>query len=228
VEPPAQADERGGGPVDVPNPIEQASPAAQRPGVGEVADRLLDQRSQPRLATVVNLLRVGEPILGAPVPDRRMPVLAELGQPPNPRSSRHATPVASSTWSSPDSRRSSCSWQLPGQPPSHHSRSPWMVDTATPWRCGRAAWRRRGPSGWPMTGVVAPWWRARRPGPPRRCGPSRSGGRQGRRGSPRTCRQAGTSRAQPAWGAAGPRCRPPRSWRSPLSERPAGTTAHPG
>jgi hypothetical protein len=36
-----------------------------------------------------------------------------------------------------------------------------------------------------MTGVVAPGWRARRPGPPRRCGPSRQGGRQGRRGSPR-------------------------------------------
>jgi len=44
-----------------------------------------------------------------------------------------ATPAASSTPSSPDSCMSSCSWQLPGQPPSHHSRSPWILDTVTPW-----------------------------------------------------------------------------------------------
>jgi hypothetical protein len=33
----------------------------------------------------------------------------------------------------PATATSSCSWQLPGQPPSHHSRSPWMVEMARPW-----------------------------------------------------------------------------------------------
>jgi hypothetical protein len=33
---------------------------------------------------------------------------------------------------SPDSTSSSCSWQLPGQPPSRQTRSPQMVDTARP------------------------------------------------------------------------------------------------
>jgi hypothetical protein len=32
-----------------------------------------------------------------------------------------------------DSVSSSCSWQLPGQPPSHHSRSSSTVATAGPW-----------------------------------------------------------------------------------------------
>src|SRR5215216_1930941 len=56
-----------------------------------------------------------------------------LAMPRNPRSSRLATWTSSSASSSPASVRSSCSWQLPGQPPSTHSRSPWMVATATPW-----------------------------------------------------------------------------------------------
>src|SRR6266536_110175 len=38
VQPPAEADERGGGPVDVPDPVQQPAPAAQRPGVGKVPD----------------------------------------------------------------------------------------------------------------------------------------------------------------------------------------------
>src|SRR6266536_3427083 len=75
---------------------------------------------------------------------RRSPIGAHqcsrsLAMPRNPRSSRLATLVASSTPSSPDSRTSSCSWQLPGQPPSHHNRSPQMVDTARPWAVW--AWR---------------------------------------------------------------------------------------
>ena len=35
-----------------------------------MADRLLDQRAQPRLHPVERPLLVGEPILGPPVPDR--------------------------------------------------------------------------------------------------------------------------------------------------------------
>src|SRR6266511_3119807 len=56
-----------------------------------------------------------------------------LASPRNPRSSRLATSTPSSTPPSPASSMSSCSWQLPGQPPSHHSRSPWMVEMARPW-----------------------------------------------------------------------------------------------
>src|SRR6266542_3764002 len=56
-----------------------------------------------------------------------------LASPRNPRSSRLGTSTPSSTPSSPASARSSCSWQLPGQPPSTHSRSPQTVDTDRPW-----------------------------------------------------------------------------------------------
>ena len=49
-----------------------------------MADRLLDECAQPGLATVVGPLRVAEPILGASVPDRRVPVPSGLGQPPEP------------------------------------------------------------------------------------------------------------------------------------------------
>src|SRR6266511_3647734 len=59
-----------------------ATPAAQRPGVGEMPDRLLHQRAQPRLAAVERPLLVSQPVLGAPVPDRGMPVLARLGDAP--------------------------------------------------------------------------------------------------------------------------------------------------
>jgi hypothetical protein len=132
LEPAAEADQRASGAVDVSDPVQQPAPAAQRPGIGEVAGRL-DQRTQPRLAAVERPLPACEPILGSPVPDGRMPVLAVLGHARNPRSRTVTTPSASSTSPSPASSISSCSWQLPGQPPSHHSRSPWMVDTATPW-----------------------------------------------------------------------------------------------
>src|SRR5215218_5183480 len=62
-----------------------------------------------------------------------------LARPRNPRSSRLATSTWSRALSSPASLMSSCSWQLPGQPPSTHSRSPWTVDTARPWAVW--AWR---------------------------------------------------------------------------------------
>jgi hypothetical protein len=42
MEPAAEADQRAGGPVDIPDPVQQPPPAAQRPGVGQVGDRLLD------------------------------------------------------------------------------------------------------------------------------------------------------------------------------------------
>jgi hypothetical protein len=49
-----------------------------------MGDRLLDQRAQPRLQTVGGPLGVAEPVDGAAVPDRGVPVLAGLGQPTEP------------------------------------------------------------------------------------------------------------------------------------------------
>lgn len=92
---------------------------------------------------------------------RRFPTAAcqcwrVLAMPRNLRSSRLATSTSSSTSSSLASASSSCSWQEPGQPPSHHSRSPWVVEMARPGRCGCGASRRRGPSGWPGAGALHP------------------------------------------------------------------------
>src|SRR6266700_5938600 len=84
VQPAAEADERAGGAEDVPDAVQQPAPAAQRPGVGEMGDRLLDQRAQPSLQAVVGPLLWGEPVDGAAVPDRRVPVLAGLGHAPKP------------------------------------------------------------------------------------------------------------------------------------------------
>jgi hypothetical protein len=84
VQPPAEADQRSGSAEDAPDPAEPAPPPPQRPRIGKVADRLLDQRAQPRLATVERPLRVGEPVFGAPVPDRGVPVLAALCHSPKP------------------------------------------------------------------------------------------------------------------------------------------------
>src|SRR5512133_3163261 len=84
VEPAAEADERAAGAEDIPDAVQQPAPAAQRPGVGQVADRLLDQRAEPCLQAVVGPLGVAEPVDGAAVPDRRMPMLARLGQPAKP------------------------------------------------------------------------------------------------------------------------------------------------
>ena len=53
VDPSAEADERRGGPVDVPDPVQQATPAPQRPGVGQMPDRLLHRGAQPGLEVVV-------------------------------------------------------------------------------------------------------------------------------------------------------------------------------
>jgi hypothetical protein len=94
---------------------------------------------QPRLQAVVGPLGACEPVDGTPVPDRRVPMLAALGHPAEPRSSRLTTPTLSSSPCSPASRMSSCSWQLPGQPPSSHSSSPQIVATDSPW----AVWARR-------------------------------------------------------------------------------------
>src|SRR5215207_7064826 len=80
VQPAAEADERAGGPVDVPDAVQQPPPAAQRPGVGQVGDRLFHQRAQPCLQAVERPLLLGELVFGAAVTDRGMPVLARLGQ----------------------------------------------------------------------------------------------------------------------------------------------------
>jgi hypothetical protein len=45
VQPAAKADQRDGGAVDVPDPVQQPAPAAQRPGACQVGDRLLHQRA---------------------------------------------------------------------------------------------------------------------------------------------------------------------------------------
>jgi hypothetical protein len=52
VQLPAEADQRTGGPADVPDPLQQPAPAAQRPGSSQMPDRLLHQRPQARLAAV--------------------------------------------------------------------------------------------------------------------------------------------------------------------------------
>src|SRR5215204_6273688 len=78
MQPAAEADERADGPVDVPDPVQQPTPAAQRPRVGQMRDGLLDQRTQPCLQAVVGPLPLGEAVDGAPVPDGRVPVLARL------------------------------------------------------------------------------------------------------------------------------------------------------
>jgi hypothetical protein len=84
VQPAAEADQRAGGLEDITDPVQQPAPAAQRPRVGKVGDRLLHQRAEPRLQPVERVLGVAEPVLGAAVPNRRMPVLPPLGQPPEP------------------------------------------------------------------------------------------------------------------------------------------------
>ena len=38
VQPAAEANQRAGGAEDIPGPVEQPPPAAQRPGVGQVGD----------------------------------------------------------------------------------------------------------------------------------------------------------------------------------------------
>src|SRR5919198_1775168 len=79
VQPAAQADQRVGGAEAVPDPVQQPTPAAQRPGVAQVGDRLVHQRAQPGLQAVVGPLLPGKPADGAAVPNRGMPVLAGLG-----------------------------------------------------------------------------------------------------------------------------------------------------
>ena len=96
-------------------------------------DRLLHQGAQPGLATVVGAFGGGALIVGAPVAGRRVPVRPSLGQPSKPSVDQGGDLGIIQDLVDPERVSSSCSWQLPGQPPSHHSRSPWMADTATPW-----------------------------------------------------------------------------------------------
>src|SRR5512132_4732999 len=84
VQPAAKADQRASGAEDVPGPGQQPPPAAQRPGVGQVGDRLLHPCPQPCLLPVVGPLPISEPVDGAAVADRRVPVLTRPGQPAEP------------------------------------------------------------------------------------------------------------------------------------------------
>jgi hypothetical protein len=45
VEPAAEAHQHAGGAEDIPDPVQQRAPAAQRPGVGQLGDRLFHQRA---------------------------------------------------------------------------------------------------------------------------------------------------------------------------------------
>ena len=96
VQPAAQADQRASGSEDIAGPVQQPPPAAQRPRIGQMADRLLHQRAQPGLATVVGPLRVAELVLSS-----------RLEQVEQPRT-RHLTTaqcaVASASWRSGPSR----------------------------------------------------------------------------------------------------------------------------
>jgi hypothetical protein len=71
VDPSTEADERRGGPVDVPDPVQQATPAPQRPRVGQMPDRLLHQGAQPGLEAVVVAFGRRALVFGASVPERR-------------------------------------------------------------------------------------------------------------------------------------------------------------
>ena len=139
VQPAAEADQRRGGPVDIPDPVQQAPPARSAQALARCP---IDCSTSAR-SPACRRLNARCPSLGRSLV-RRSPTGAcqcprVLAMPRNPRSSRLATPLASSTSRSPDSSTSSCSWQHPGQPPSHHSRSPQMVLTARPWAVW--AWR---------------------------------------------------------------------------------------
>jgi hypothetical protein len=182
VQPAAEADERADGAVDVPDAVQQPAPAAQRPGIGQVGD---DCSTSARSPACRRLSARWAPVSRSMV--RRSPTGAcqcwrPLAIPRNPRSSRLTTSTLSSSPCGPASRMSSCSWQLPGQPPSSHAGRPRSWRPTAPGRCGRAAWCRTAPSGWPTHRGVAPGWPARPRTPPRRPWPSRKGALQARPG----------------------------------------------
>ncbi len=142
VQPAAQADQRAGGPVHIPHPIQQPPPAAQRPGVGQMADRLLHQRPQPRLAAVARPLAVGEPLLGPAIPDRRMPVRAAWPAPATP------DPAGWRPWRRPAPGPAPPARPAPARgsyPASRHPATTGRRGRSTapgPGRCGCAVWRR--------------------------------------------------------------------------------------
>ncbi len=94
-------------------------------------------------------MSVAEPSLVRRSPTGACQCSRALARTSNPRSSRLATSTPCSTWSSPASSMSSCSWQLPSQPPSTHKRSPQAVGLA------------RAPPNWVLQGLPAPGSRAR-------------------------------------------------------------------
>jgi hypothetical protein len=192
VEPAAEADQRGGGPEDIPGPVQQAAPAAQRPGSGQMPDRLLHQGAQPGLATVVGAFGGGALISGAPVAGRRVPVRPSLGQPSKPSVDQGGDlgiiqDLVDPPKGSAARARGSCQASHRPTTAGHHG---WPTPPR-PGRCGCGAWRRRAPSGWPRIGADAPGWPAPRPRPPRRWRPSRQGVGPGRPGWSRRPRRVG-------------------------------------
>jgi hypothetical protein len=97
VQPAAQAHQRASGPDDVADPVQQPTPAAQRPGACQMADRLFHQGPQPRLQAVERPLLVSDPALGAPVPTGACQCSRSFAMPRQPRSRIVTTPLASST-----------------------------------------------------------------------------------------------------------------------------------
>jgi hypothetical protein len=229
VQPAVKADERRGGAADVPGAVQQPAPAAQRPSVGEMGDRLLDQRAQSSLQAVERPLGVAEAVLGAAVADRCVPVLTHLGQPAE-------SPIQQAgDLDIVEDPLQPCQFDelvlVAAARPATVAPQQVAVDGRdgkTPGRCERAAWRRTRPSGWPIRRVAAPGWPARPPRPPRRRGSSPQASGAGHPGWQSRSRQAGSTPAQQADQATGPCCRQPRSWRSRPPGRRAGTTARPG
>jgi len=147
VDPSAEADERRGGPVDVPDPVQQATPAPQRPRVGQLPDRLLHQGAQPGLEAVVVAFGRRALVVGASVPDRRVPARGpwpSLGIPVD----QAVTPVASRTARTPGAPGAAGrAGLLPGRRPGPPRRTnpPRTSRRRSPRRRGRLGQLRRRP-----------------------------------------------------------------------------------
>src|SRR5512132_2011 len=96
-------------------------------------DRLLHQRAQPRLAAVERPLPIAEPVLGATVPNRRMPVLARLGHAAEPSVHQSGDLDTAQHLVQPCQFDELVLVAAARPAPSIHNRSPWMVDSVRPW-----------------------------------------------------------------------------------------------
>ena len=119
-------------------------------------DCLLHQPAQPRLQAVVGPLLGGEPVFGPAIPDRRMPVLARLGQAPKPPVDNGGHATGAQHPLQPCQLDQLCSWQHPGQPHRITTGRPRWSTLRHPGRCGCGAWRHTAPSGCPPPGSLHP------------------------------------------------------------------------